>query len=376
MNTERNRGWYWVCHLQTINMNRLNQLISFINDPQELMGLSDRELEAAGCLSEKERKLFALHRDNQEMILESYEQLNEQGIQFVSLEDKEYPKRLNELSDRPVGLFVRGRMPDNAMPCVSIVGARACSTYGRDCAAYFGRSLARAGIQVVSGMASGIDSEAQQAALQEKGRSFSVLGGGTDICYPKESYALYSSLIRNGGVMSEMLPGTQSRPFLFVRRNRIISGIADAVIVVEAREKSGSLITASYAAEQGRLVYAVPGRIDSSLSRGCHELIRNGAILLQDPGELLEDLKMTLEAEQMKEFSEGNVRITAREKDVYNWLEKEPVHIEWLLSKTGYPAGDLMYVLLQLEIKGYICQNPQNYYRKSRLLPPETCADS
>ena len=176
--------------------------------------------------------------------------------------------------------------------------------------------------------------------------------------------------------MSEMLPGTQSRPFLFVRRNRIISGIADAVIVVEAREKSGSLITASYAAEQGRLVYAVPGRIDSSLSRGCHELIRNGAILLQDPGELLEDLKMTLEAEQMKEFSEGNVRITAREKDVYNWLEKEPVHIEWLLSKTGYPAGDLMYVLLQLEIKGYICQNPQNYYRKSRLLPPETCADS
>ncbi len=376
MNRERNRGWYWVCHLQTINMNRLNKLISEIKEPDYLMRISDRELDETACLNEKEKQIFRLHRDNREMILESYEQLQQQNITFISFEDREYPGRLHELSDRPPGLFVRGRMPDADKPCVSIVGARACSAYGRDCAAYFGKELAKAGIQVISGMASGVDSAAQQAALSGKGRSFAVLAGGTDICYPKESYKLYADLIQNGGVISEMLPGTQGRPYLFIRRNRIISGMADAVIVVEARERSGSLITAGYAAEQGRLVYAVPGRIDSSLSKGCHELIRNGAILLQDPKELMEDLKLTLEAEQIREFSEGHVCLTSMERDVYSCLEKEPIHLELLLLKTGYPSGDLIHTLLLLEIKGYVCQNPQNYYRKTRLIPPSDCADS
>lgn len=376
MNIQCNRGWYWVCHLQTINMTRLNKLVGLIKDPAALMQLSDTELDAAGCLNEKEKKIFCLHRDNKEMILESYDCLKELDMRFVSLEDEEYPKRLKELSDRPIGLFVKGKMPDSKRPCVSIVGARACSAYGKDCAAYLSRSLAQAGVQVVSGMASGIDSTAQRAALSEKGSSFAVLGGGTDICYPKESYELYRDLICCGGVMSEMLPGTQNRPYLFVRRNRIISGISDAVIIVEAREKSGSLITAEYAAEQGRLVYAVPGRIDSSLSRGCHELIRSGAILLQDPKELLDDLKMTLEANQLCEFSAGTERITMRERDVYSLLDREAVHLEQLLLRTGYPAGDLMHILLELEIKGYVCQNPQNYYRKSVLVPPEICADS
>ncbi len=373
MNRERNKGWYWASHLQMINMNRLNALIDKIKDPEQLMCLSDQELEEAECLTEKEQKTFRLYRDNRDMILESYSQLEQQKISFVSFEEENYPRRLKELSDKPVGLFVRGKLPDVNRPCVSIVGARACSTYGRDCAAYFGESLARAGIQVISGMASGVDSAAQKAALEEKGKSFAVLAGGTDICYPKESYELYSGLIQNGGVMSEMLPKTQSRPHLFVRRNRIISGIADAVIVIEAREKSGSLITASYGAEQGRLVYAVPGRIDSSLSKGCHELIRNGAILLQDPKELMEDLKMTLEAEQMREFSEGTVVISEIERDVYSELNKQAVHFEQLLIKTGYPAGDLMHTLLMLEMKGYANQGPQNYYRKSRLIPPEIC---
>lgn len=370
---DRNKGWYWACHLQTIRMDRLNRLIEQFDNPQELMTLTDRELTAVGLLSEKEKKVFSLHRDNREMILESYDRLAEQKIRFVSFEDREYPARLRELADKPVGLFVRGRMPDRQRPCIAIVGARACSLYGKDCAAYFAEALSGAGIQVVSGMACGIDSSAQKAALMKRGSSFAVLGGGVDVCYPKESYDLYRNLIGSGGVLSEALPGTQSRAFLFVKRNRIISGMSDAVIVVEARERSGSLITANYAAEQGRLVYAVPGRIDCALSRGCHELIRSGAILLQNPRELLEDLKMILEAELTEEFSFGNTSLTEEERDVYDHLDKEPAHMEQLLLRTGYPAGTLMHTLLQLEIKGYACQEPRNYYRKSRLLPPKLC---
>ena len=369
----RNREWYWVSHLQMIRMDRLNCLIDQMEDPEQIMMLTDRELNSLEQLSESEKKIIRIHRDNRSMILESYEQLSRLGLRYISFEDGEYPKRLRELPDRPVGLFVKGRLPDNGVPCVAIVGARACSSYGRDCASYFGQALSRAGVPIISGMAYGIDSTAQKAAVKEKGSSYAVLGGGADICYPKECFELYQELAAHGGVVSEMLPGTQGRPWMFTRRNRIISGMSEAVIVVEARERSGSLITANDAAEQGRLVYAVPGQIDSALSSGCHELIQNGAILLQKPQEILDDLKMTLEANLESAFSAGHVKLSEEERDVYMHLGREPVHLEQLLAWTAYPAGMLMNLLLQLEIKGYACQNPQNYYRKTRLVPPDIC---
>lgn len=366
---ERERGWYWVCHLQDISILKVNCLIREFGNPEEIMTLTDRELDSLENLTAREKKIIALNRDNREMILESYERLWEQKIRFVSFEQEEYPARLLELEDRPVGLFVKGRLPDRKKPCVSIVGARACSEYGRSCASYFARTLSEAGVQIVSGMAYGVDSTAQKSAVESGGSSFAVLGGGVNICYPKENYELYVSLQEHGGVFSETIPGTAGRAWLFPKRNRIISGIADAVVVVEARERSGSLITANCAAEQGRMVYAVPGRIDSALSRGCHELIRGGAVLLQKPSELLEDLKLTLEAGLSEEFSCKTAALTDQEKDIYSCMEKEPVHIEELLVRTGYPVGTLMHILLQLEIKGYACQNPRNYYRKTRLIP-------
>lgn len=368
--TELNRGWYWASHLLTIRMDRLNCLLEELGGPYGLMELTDRELDSLKGLTEREKKALKLHRDNREMILESYEDLEKMGIRFVGREMDGYPVRLKEIPDSPAGLFVRGRLPDNSRPSVAIVGARACSAYGRDCASYFGRALSRAGIQVISGMAGGIDSTAQNAAVEHAGSSFAVLGGGVDLCYPKECCELYENLIQNGGVLSEMLPKTSPRGWMFVRRNRIISGISDAVIVIEARERSGSLITANDAAEQGRLVYAVPGRIDSALSFGCHALIRNGAILLQKPQDLLEDLRMTLEAGITEEFSCGTVPLEGREEDVYSVLSREPSHMETLLEQTGYPAGTLFQLLLQLEIKGYACQNPRNYYRRTTLVPP------
>ena len=189
-----------------------------------------------------------------------------------------------------------------------------------------------------------------------------MLGGGVDICYPRENIGLYEKLIRQGGVISEMRPKTRSIPVLFPRRNRIISGICDAVIIIEARKKSGSLITAEFAGEQGRSVYAVPGSIFSDLSEGCHELIRNGAVLLSSPQEILADFKLEVAA---RKIHRQKMPLTEIEQDVYRFIEREPVHMEILLQKTGYPAGTLCSALFQMELKGYISEEAGGCYKRT-----------
>ena len=294
-------------------------------------------------------------------IEEEYEKLSQSGIRFVTIEDEEYPVLLKEVADRPIGLFVKGNLPKSDFPKIAIVGARACSSYGKECAEEIARELSAAGAQIVSGMAYGIDCCSQKAAL-ETGSSYAVLGGGVDICYPRENIGLYEKLIRQGGVISEMRPKTRSIPVLFPRRNRIISGICDAVIIIEARKKSGSLITAEFAGEQGRNVYAVPGSIFSDLSEGCHELIRNGAVLLSSPQEVLADFKLEAAARKMHR---QKMPLTEIEQDVYRFIEREPVHMEILLQKTGYPAGTLCSALFQMELKGYISEEAGGCYKRT-----------
>ena len=173
---------------------------------------------------------------------------------------------------------------------------------------------------------------------------------------------MYEKLIRQGGVISEMRPKTRSIPVLFPRRNRIISGICDAVIIIEARKKSGSLITAEFAGEQGRSVYAVPGSIFSDLSEGCHELIRNGAVLLSSPQDILADFKLEAVA---RKVHRKKMPLTEIEQDVYRFIEREPVHMEILLQKTGYPAGTLCSALFQMELKGYISEEAGGCYKRT-----------
>lgn len=220
---------------------------------------------------------------------EEYEKLREQGIRLVTLSDKDYPERLKEIPDAPYGLFVKGRLPGNE-PAVAVVGARDCSRYGAFVAEKIGEMLGKNGIAVVSGMARGIDGISQMAALKNGGISYGVLGCGVDICYPSQNRALYDRLAAQGGLISSYPPGTPALARNFPPRNRIVSGLADAVVVVEAREKSGTLITVDMALEQGREVYAVPGRITDRLSDGCNRLLRQGAAPLLNPEELSEGL--------------------------------------------------------------------------------------
>ena len=208
----------------------------------------------------------------------------------ILLTDREYPRRLLEIPQAPKQLYVRGKLPEEGVPSVAVIGARDCSYYGQEVAKRLGRLFGENGIQVISGMARGIDGIGQQAALQAGGSSFAVLGCGEDICYPRQNQDLYDRLCKQGGVISEYEWGTPPRAGYFPPRNRIVSGLADAVIVVEARKKSGTLITVDMALEQGKEVYAVPGRLVDDLSSGCNYLIKNGAGILLDMEEFMEEL--------------------------------------------------------------------------------------
>ncbi len=218
-----------------------------------------------------------------------FARLKKEGIAVTFPGDGVYPKRLTGLREAPASLYYIGELPADDVPSVAIVGARNCSGYGRQMAREFGREIGGEGIQVISGMAAGIDGIAQRGALAVKGKSYGVLGCGVDRCYPAANRDLYEELRQKGGVISEYVPGTEPKACLFPSRNRIISGLADAVLVLEAREKSGTLITVSMALEQGRDVYALPGRVSDSLSEGCNRLIYEGATPLIRPYEFVEE---------------------------------------------------------------------------------------
>lgn len=221
------------------------------------------------------------------------------GIGYCPSGHPGYPNRLSTIPDAPAALFYRGKLPDVHRPSVAIIGARNCSGYGRQMAREFSRAVAEAGIQVISGMALGIDGIAQQSALDVHGETYGVLGCGVDICYPPANRELYDTLCDKCGILSEYPPGMKPNARLFPARNRIISGLSDAVLVIEARERSGTLITVNMALEQGRDVYALPGRINESLSYGCNMLIHDGATPLLRPDEFVDEFFSRLDSSEL-----------------------------------------------------------------------------
>jgi len=216
--------------------------------------------------------------------------LEKMGGTFLIQEDEDYPSLLKNLYDAPIGLYKFGKMPLKG-PAVAIIGTRRASLYGKSVARRLAADLAGAGILVVSGFARGIDTEAHMGALEVEGPTVAVMGCGADIIYPPENTGLYRQLVAGGAILSEFPLGRSADRQTFPQRNRIVSGMVDAVVVVETPEAGGSLITARFAAEQGRQVYAVPGRIDQEQAGGCHSLIRDGATLVTCASQILEDLQ-------------------------------------------------------------------------------------
>lgn len=262
-----------------------------LGTPQEIYRLT-----VSGALSGKLSDRFQKRAERMSEFSRGYDvegeygRMRARGIFLVTEKDRQFPERLKGIPDPPCVLYCAGKLPQEGKKAVALVGARDCTEYGRYMAGQFGAAFAKAGVQVISGMARGIDGIGQSAALREGGYSLGVLGCGVDICYPQENRELYEMLLEAGGVCSEYPPGTEPRAVLFPPRNRIISGLSDAVLVVEARERSGTLITVDMALEQGREVYALPGRATDPLSGGCNRLIRQGAGLASSPEELLGEI--------------------------------------------------------------------------------------
>lgn len=251
-----------------------------------------REQYSAG-MAERAATLLAKAREawaHEAYLDRTLQEMERRKIRYVWAGERDYPKRLRQIEDPPFGIYVRGRLPEEKKPSVGIVGARMASAYGRRAARFFAGRLAAAGIQIVSGMARGIDGIAGRSALEEGHASFAVLGGGVDICYPEENRDLYEALGERGGLISEYRPGVKPENRFFPPRNRLISGLSDLILVVEAKDRSGTLITVDRALEQGKDVWAVPGRIEDCCSSGCNRLIRQGAGIALSPELILEAL--------------------------------------------------------------------------------------
>jgi len=277
------------------------------------------------------------------------ERLRERGLRFVGRSDPSFPPLLRAIHDPPPGLFLRGDAPVEllAQPSVAIVGARACSPYGRQVARRLGRELAAAGLVVVSGMARGIDAEAHRGALERGGVTVAVLGCGVDRDYPAAHASLAREIVERGLVVAEYAPGVEPAPWRFPARNRIIAGLCAATAVVEARERSGALISADFALEEGREVFAVPGEITSALSAGSNALLRLGATPLTCAQDVLDAYGFVASPERRPEVS-------ADAAAVLEQVKVGAASADELARSTGAEAGTLAALLTELELAGLV----------------------
>lgn len=363
---------YWLARVHPLSGRKKERLRQHAGSAEAVYYIEEKILNGLGFLSEKDRQVIRRFR-KETGLQEEYDKLAEKQIRFIPCFDPAYPKRLKEISSYPYALYAAGRLPEDGRVSVAIVGARQCSAYGERQTLRFSGYLAERGVQIISGMAKGIDGAAGRGALQAGGDTFAVLGSGTDVCYPAENRGLYRDLLEQGGILSEQIPGSQPRREYFPARNRIISGLADAVLVMEARERSGSLITADMALEQGRDVYALPGPVDSPLSRGCNSLIRQGAGILLEPEELLEELcagtvpgtgiqeEKTVSGDCEKSDKNKKV-LESAENIVYSCLGLYPRSISSLEQELQMSPASLLEILVTLQLKGYIKEISKNYY--------------
>lgn len=375
--SEKSKAYlHWMYQTVGMGNHKLFGELRSLGEPREVYEtakhgqLSDRLSDKYGQykLSQYKKKAALLESSAQKYDVEAeYGRMTDRGIFFTVIGEAEYPSKLSAVPDAPGALYYAGRLPRDDEKTIAVIGARNCSEYGRIMAGQFGEILADAGIQVVSGMARGVDGIAQQAALNAGGYSLGVLGCGVDICYPRENRKLYEELIAGGGICSEYPPGIEPRAVLFPPRNRIISGLCDGVLVIEAKERSGTLITVDMALEQGREVYAVPGRTTDPLSRGCNRLIRQGAGIVMSPQELLQELWPGCAAKEIYEQQELPIADDVRGR-LLKILDYQPIYIETIQKKYADAYGshmsisELCHELLELCVDGYAGQIGGSYY--------------
>ena len=291
--------------------------------------------------------------------------MEENAVRYISRFDSEYPEKLNEIHSPPAGIYVKGALPDPQKPAVAIIGSRVCSQYGRLCAESFGSALALAGVQVISGLARGVDGISQDAACRAGGVSFGILGCGVNVIYPAQNRSIYERVLEKGGLISEVPPDAPPVKAYFPSRNRIISALCDILLVIEARERSGTQITVSRALEQGRDIFAVPGRINDECSKGCNELIASGAGIANSPEAVLEALGIYKRSSRTGgDISSLPDGFGKNENKVYNALDLYPRSLNEVAKVTQIPQSELSVSLFHLQMTGFVREEGKGFYSK------------
>lgn len=334
---------------------RLKSLISFFGSAELAWQASKRDLFLCKCLDETTYNKLLIHRENID-IYKLAGEWEKKHICLCDIHDSQYPSLLLQTFNPPYILYYRGNLPITENN-IALVGARHATAYGKNMARLLAAELAEAGIWVVSGAARGIDTAAHQGALT-KGNTIAVLGSGVDINYPPENSKLLAQIAENGAVISEYPPGTMAHPGHFPARNRIINGLSRGVVVVEAKEKSGALITADFALEEGRDVFAVPGSVFSETSKGTHRLIKQGAKLVDNVTDIFEEYQI-----ESSKMEKSIVALNIEEETVYKVLTYDtPMGIEEIVMKTKLNLGIVTYILLQLELRGLAIEHSGRRY--------------
>ena len=365
---------YWVA-LNLVNgvgAVRFKNLLDHFGDPRSAWEAHPDQLRASG-LPEKVVGNFIATRDSVSL-QEVWDNLLSQEITLITWQDENYPARLKKIATPPPVLYARGEITTKDQWAIAIVGTRRITAYGRQVTEDIAGFLARNGVTVVSGMALGVDSIAHRAALDAGGRTIAVLGSGVDVIYPPENRRLAEEIIGRGALLCDYAPGTPPEAGNFPPRNRIISGLSIAVVVVEAGKRSGALITANFAADQGREVFAVPGKIYASQSQGPNRLIRDGAHPLLSPEDLLQALNLTMVTEH--QTARVVLPSDATEAALYKVLGLEPMHIDEIGSLAGLPIEKVSATLALMELKGMVRQVGSMQYVAVREQPAEYKVDN
>ena len=355
--------WYWLCSINGLSPYMKKCLIQEFDSPEEIYEAKPAEIIKRTGLKAEFADAFTAEKDK-DLIQRGFEKLQKNNVGFISIDNVRFPARLKQIDDCPLCLYIKGNLPDENRPTIGMVGARACSGYGREYALKFSRALALKGVQIVSGMAVGIDSICAGGAIEMNGATFAVLGSGIDVIYPRDNIELYYQIIAaGGGVISEYPPGTPPLAWQFPHRNRLIAGLSDRLIVIEAGKRSGTLSTAMHALDQGKEVYALPGRANDRLSRGCNELIKDGAGMLTGVEEFMEESGLD------KYISVPGACIPEGSKvpvppGLLSFKGYEPIGIKELSEKSGLPASEVLGKLSELELDGLIERVSGTFYAR------------
>jgi len=344
---------------------RVRALLDQFGTPEAILGASRDELQRVEGVGSEIAGNISRWRETVDLAGE-LERIEKAGVRVVTADDPDYPKNLREIHDPPLALYVKGTLSDRDALSVGIVGSRRTTLYGQEMARKLAFQLARIGVTVVSGLARGIDTHAHQGALQAKGRTVAVLGCGVDVVYPAENKKLYDQILAQGGaVVSEFPMGRKPDRQSFPMRNRLVSGWSLGVVVVEANLKSGALITAKFAGEQGRQVFAVPGRADSPLSKGSNRLIKDGAKLTEDVDDILSEFEYLLPpAKKTPAASAPTLAVSETEQKVLAALGDEETTVDEVVQRSGLTSACVSATLLALEMKRLVRQFPGRLYAR------------